>query len=612
MMAGQKPQRAGQKPVAKPSAGTPVQGKSGRVRQALSSLRFLIPPMEQWKKARWAFVFAVISALLLRLAYQPFYLSPIAYVALVPLFWGLRRCRPVMAFWVAWVFASMMGGFGTSWFHVVSRFNPFIWLGLLPLAMYIGAYFAVALSVIVFFARRFSPWQALGAAMIVWAGMEFWFSIGPLGTPYGLAQSQGGWLSVAQIVSLGGMPLLSAVIIGFNLATMETILAFKSRYGHVGALMRLGTFVALILVSWIYGSVVIASTRNKMAGEEAKQVRLALLQPNIAQEDKYASYMSDDDDEKRRLQDNITKHQLDHIAEIGKGKFDLIVTPESTFTTEYIDVEESWQLKLNNGVLMKEVIALARDLETPIVIGATDYVFATEDGEETELLGDGIDEDSKFYPGHKVYGGLWIIRPDDEGIRYKADYRKRQLMPFGETVPYLGIIPGFQEKIVQVASFARGTPDNPLEIIARQEDDSEVVVKIGPSICFEDQFPYIQRHFAGQGANLFVNTTNDGWFDGSPGPAWHAEMARWRCIETRIPMVRCTNSGVTVAFSANGEYIQQLEARTQDTLKIKMSFLPEPGKTLYTRIGNVFGLLALLGSVGLYLVELRRFKREKK
>ncbi|MCC6548251.1 apolipoprotein N-acyltransferase [Candidatus Sumerlaeota bacterium] len=556
-----------------------------------------IPTLAELKGALPAFGLAILSAGLLRLAYWPLYFSPIAFVALVPMLWGLRRCRPGVAFHVGWLFGSIMCAFGTSWFVVVDRFNSLVWFGVVPLAMALGLYFAFSTAIIVKFARRHQPWVALPLAMMTWAGIEYFMSIGPLGTPYGLAQSQGGWLSVAQLVSIAGMPLLSALILAANLCIMETVASFIARYGQGGALTRLAIVVLAVVAAHFWGAGVITAGEDALATGKVVNMRVALLQPNISQDKKYASYSLPDPVKRQQLTDELTLVQLEQLRTLERREVDLIVTPESTFTAPLADVEESLQNRLFGRAIFREVIDLANDFETPITICEEDNFFKDKDGNLTEDAIPAIDpQTNEFYPGYSAYGGFWLIRPGEDSIRQVADYRKVQLMPFGEAVPYFSIIPGFQEKIVQVGTFARGKLGSPVGFnVTDRVDQEEKEVRIGPSICFEDQFPYIHTSHARKGANLFVNVTNDGWFDGSSGPYWHGEMSRWRSIETRIPMVRCTNTGNTFIIGPSGEITEQLDPMKPGILKADLKFLADPPKTLYARIGNLFGMLCFGG-----------------
>ena len=119
-------------------------------------------------------------------------------------------------------------------------------------------------------------------------------------------------------------------------------------------------------------------------------------------------------------------------------------------------------------------------------------------------------------------------------------YRKLHLVPFGEYVPGRNTVP-FVARIVgdQVpADFARGKEP----VVFRLTTDK---VQVAPLICFEDTLGELTRQFVLRGANLLANVTNDGWFLHSAGSRQHLDNAIFRCVETRRPMVRAANTGVT-------------------------------------------------------------------
>ena len=60
------------------------------------------------------------------------------------------------------------------------------------------------------------------------------------------------------------------------------------------------------------------------------------------------------------------------------------------------------------------------------------------------------------------------------------------------------------------------------------------------------------------GANLLANVTNDGWFLRSAGSRQHLANAVFRCVETRLPMVRAANTGVTCFINEFGRITQIL------------------------------------------------------
>jgi apolipoprotein N-acyltransferase len=50
--------------------------------------------------------------------------------------------------------------------------------------------------------------------------------------------------------------------------------------------------------------------------------------------------------------------------------------------------------------------------------------------------------------------------------------------------------------------------------------------------------------------------SNDGWFGWSEADRrQHVQMARWRCIENRVPMLRCVNTGLSVHLDSCGRVV---------------------------------------------------------
>ncbi|MCC5876733.1 MAG: apolipoprotein N-acyltransferase [Candidatus Sumerlaeia bacterium] len=505
----------------------------------------------------------------------------------------------MLAFWAGMVFGMINGYHILGWMTSVSRFNAFVYLGLLPACALWGVHRALVLGVMAWMVRRVDAWIALPLGGLIFAGMEYFQSVGAFAFPVGfVAHGFGGWTSFAVGTSLFGTGLLTLVAVMVNLGVMESIAAFQKNFGKWEALSRLAISILLAGLVWYYGS----GQANRIAAEleeHGVDVRVALVQTGIDQAIKFESYTSPDDARRFALQNQMFASLLEQISTIERGSVDLIVTPESSLTHDFVDVEPHFQRQTIGYVPFEDLKELANDIEAPIVVGGIDYLFRNEDGEFTELLAEGVEMGTGMLrPGYRVFGGLWVIRPGQQGISYTADYRKMQLMPFGETVPYFDVIPGFRENLVQIGNFDRGAPGPPIGVpLPAHVDDEEKVVRMGPSICFEDLFPWIHRHHVREGANLFVNTTNDGWFDGSNAAELHMSGARWRVFETGVPMVRATNTGKTVIIDALGRVTEILPKEEPGILEATVRIIPDPARTLFVRIGDWFGFLAFWISV---------------
>ena len=94
------------------------------------------------------------------------------------------------------------------------------------------------------------------------------------------------------------------------------------------------------------------------------------------------------------------------------------------------------------------------------------------------------------------------------------------------------------------------------------------------------------------GAGLLVNITNDAWFGDTAAPHQHLQLALFRSIENRIPMVRSTNTGLTVVVSPTGEITRRVAPYTEAIIVDDIPLLQL--ETFYTRHGDVFAVLCLL------------------
>ncbi|MBI5153606.1 apolipoprotein N-acyltransferase, partial [Candidatus Poribacteria bacterium] len=498
-----------------------------------------------------SFVGAFASALLLRFCFTPIEWWPIAFVALVPWLWGLRRTSPRAAFWLSGVFGAAHTLTLFTWLPSLSRFSGLIYAGIPLLCLWQGLHFAAVGCGLIVFARRFPPLVTLVLGSLWWAGWEWFRMAGQLGLPYGfLGHAVQGCLPLLQVTSLGGLPLLGALVLAFNLSIMETIAASKRRMVDAGVLARIGGVAALIAVACLWGASVMRLTANR-AGQGVS-LRVALVQPNISQDEKFASYASPDLEARREIQDRMTVQLLKMLDQIEPGSVDVVITPESAFTQDFFDMEEDVQRELRDR---------ARQLGAPLLGGANDVIFVREDGSHTEdpaqAAGDG------GFPRYEMAGGLFVFRPGDQERHVAAEYRKTHLMPFGETVPYLNLIPSLQShalQFVHIGAFVPGESRQPPLFIHLKPPEEEPLaepepVHFGPTICFEDLFPYMHRRLARRGAQVFINVTNDAWYDPSLGSRFHFNMVPARCAETRLPMIRVTNTGVSAVLDGTGRIL---------------------------------------------------------
>ena len=134
--------------------------------------------------------------------------------------------------------------------------------------------------------------------------------------------------------------------------------------------------------------------------------------------------------------------------------------------------------------------------------------------------------------------------------------------------------------------------------------------RVGAFICYESVFPDEVRWFALNGAQVFVNISNDGWFGESGAPGQHLNMARMRAIENNRWLLRSTNTGITGSIDPYGRVVARAERNTRVALNAPYAMITET--TFYTRHGDwlayacaIISLVALLVRFNLRAAVLR-------
>jgi len=175
--------------------------------------------------------------------------------------------------------------------------------------------------------------------------------------------------------------------------------------------------------------------------------------------------------------------------------------------------------------------------------------------------------------------------------RLEGRYIKRRLVIFGEYMPFAEWLPILQRfSPAGDASFTPGRDPAPFRL-----HDLGIIASV--LICFEDTFPHIAREYVRPDTDFLVNLTNNGWFGESAAQWQHAASAVFRAVENRIPLVRCSNNGLTCwvdQFGAMHDINFPDGDRNIYKAGYKIANVPmlngaTRSLTFYTRYGDVFG-----------------------
>ncbi len=173
-----------------------------------------------------------------------------------------------------------------------------------------------------------------------------------------------------------------------------------------------------------------------------------------------------------------------------------------------------------------------------------------------------------------LYNSAAILGPDGQWL---ARYDKIHLVPFGEYVPAQSWLTFAHKLTKEVGQFAPGTERAVFPLDGQ---------KVGVFICYESIFPDEVRQFARNGAEVFVNISNDGWFGRYGAPQQHLNQARMRAVENRRWLLRDTDTGITGAIDPYGRLVKRAPREVRTSLDVGYDLVR--GTTFYTRHGDWF------------------------
>ena len=141
----------------------------------------------------------------------------------------------------------------------------------------------------------------------------------------------------------------------------------------------------------------------------------------------------------------------------------------------------------------------------------------------------------------RYYNVSVAVKFDQNGVPAIAGTnRKHKLVAFGEHIPLMDWFEDVQFPLIStnLASISPGKE--------KRLADFPGLPRLSPQLCYEVAFPGLTpRPKDGVPPEFILNQSNDAWFGRSAGPAQHANIARYRAIETGLPIIRAASNGVS-------------------------------------------------------------------
>lgn len=414
----------------------------------------------------------------------------------------------------------------------------------------IQAAFAAAMAALISPWAR-SPWLVPVAA-IAWTGMDMIRGAVPFsGFDWGaLGYTQvDSWL--LPLARLGGERAVTLSVVLLGAAAFEVVRRAAAAAGPRAAVPALGGLAVVLLAT--------AVLRVEPPAPAGEVVDVLIVQGNDIEQWEGGG---------RELDRAIARNMADltRQAVLEGGRPDLTVWPESSidrdpFTTTGSDLKPL----LDEGARL---------------VGGDLLVGATLDG-----------------PRPGTFRNTSLLVAADGSVQER--YVKRRLVPFGEYVPFRGLIGDFPP-LRQVPR--DGVPERAPQALRRAPGRVAVV------ICFETLFADVVRSnvLAGD-AGLIVASTNDASFGRGAESAQHIAQSRMRAVETGRHVVHAALSGASAFVTPHGEVTRSTGLFTQATLRAGIPVVV--GTTPFLTAGDLVGKGAAAGVVLLLLLAVARSRR---
>lgn len=508
---------------------------------------------------RWAVALGAGAAV--GAAYPPTVLGPLAWVGLVPILALLDRAVELGRRWfgLLYLFAWAWHGAANWWVMSWQReTDPYLMVAGAVLWLVHPLFLMPALAVYAVLRKRN---MTLPTALVVMAalmvGVEWLHSLGDLSYPWlALGYTQLRSSALAQIADLTGVWGVSLIVVALNAVVYGWMRQTMSRHAaHVtpvrGALQLGGWMLAVIAPPLLYG----VFRLIEYSPHDSKPSRIAVVQPNINPWRKWA-YAD--------VQPMLEQHIALQDSVRRTTPLDLVLWSETALPINLLDA--------TGAPLLQQIQRWCDSTGTAILTGFADI---------------------ERYRPLRAYNAAVLIAPN--AVDFPL-HRKSRLTPFGEYMPFSDALPELARLLqwgVGISSWAKGPGATVLPLCR----GGDTVLRLGVMICIESIYPAYCADYVRRGADVLAVITNDAWYDGTPGPDQHFAIAQMRAIETRRPVVRCTNSGISGFISPLGTVLARAPA--QKALALVGTVSPQQEKTFYVQAGDWLpvGLLFIAGGM---------------
>lgn len=287
-----------------------------------------------------------------------------------------------------------------------------------------------------------------------------------------------------------------------------------------------------------------------------KPLKIRIVQPNVGNHLKLKSEMG----YYEATEEVSRRHE--RLSFQSSNSTDLIIWPE----TAHPQIFQSYSSELEDSTSYVELTTLLKGRNTELFFGGYDQ-------NETRNFN---------YHFQDQYNSAFHFGVDGT---FKKVYHKRQLIPFGETLPFGSFNETLSRFLPQISFFAEGKEYDHFQTKFGYRFISPICYEVLDTGFIRDYLNSSEKE-----ADFIVNLTNDSWYGNTNEPYQHLFLAKWRALEFNIPIVRSTNTGITSLIYPNGRESKRTKINEQETLDVVISNKRKT-PTIYQKWGHFWSIM---------------------
>ena len=300
-----------------------------------------------------------------------------------------------------------------------------------------------------------------------------------------------------------------------------------------------------------------------------KTADVVVLQPNI---DPY--------EEKYQFSNESTSEAISYfLLDKLDHKVNFIITPETMLSRNILIDELANSAPVNT---LKNLFLAFPQVNWVVGVSLLKFI---EDKKDVTAQSNYLAEQKIWY---NDYNSAFLLNYD----YFRSDtlplYHKSKLVVAVENFPYQHLLkPILGDMLINVGgTVALKTTQSERSVFTGRETFG----KAAPIICYETVYGEFVTDYIKKGANFLAILTNDAWWGDTQGYKQLLSYTRLRAIETRRSVARSANTGISAFINGRGDILKALPYRDFNTLRCTIALNEKV--TFYVRMGDYIARIA--------------------